>query len=67
MADFVKLSIFGTVSFYKTPRPGPTDVSEVLNQKADDKKTLIFFWYQVFEVTTRYVDLQPVGMGEFWF
>jgi p38 MAP kinase len=48
MADFVKLSIFGTVSpaFFSPAGCGLTH-------------------RQVFEVTTRYVDLQPVGMGAF--
>lgn len=59
MADFVKLSIFGTVSpsFEAAQQTDPLRRKRSSHEVAADR--------QVFEVTTRYVDLQPVGMGAF--
>ena len=59
MADFVKLSIFGTVSsnFVAAQQTDPLRRTRQAYEVAADR--------QVFEVTTRYVDLQPVGMGAF--
>ena len=61
MADFVKLSIFGTVrtnpSVYRFPKLASSHTSTTLIADV--------VLHQVFEVTTRYVDLQPVGMGAF--
>lgn len=92
MADFVKLSIFGTVSLNsmlirrgrcfapdqpklalfsltrRLPRPlSPTSFLRVhlaspIHFRASFR---LLARSQVFEVTTRYVDLQPVGMGAF--
>ena len=61
MADFVKLSIFGTVRI----NPFGYCFSKLRFWYANTPLIARVILYQVFEVTTRYVDLQPVGMGAF--
>lgn len=62
MADFVKLSIFGTVFEVSSRRLGYACPPSRVESVAHGARA---WGLGPRQVTTRYVDLQPVGMGAF--